>query len=429
MSGHNSMLHKPTTRALLLIGAATMLQGCVAAVVPLAAGGLLTGSAGGSNDRSAVAPEITPSPEPTPALAAAPEEPKGTVRVGAREPQLISAPATEAETQAVELAAIAPPTAPESAADRSDTLTETNTQAVQPYEPAAATPISEPATSSVSARSTASSAGLAPTPVPPVTVPDDAGFADAYRAPGSPSDPARLSSSQAAAALASTREEAEPAPPAQALARSVVAPVEPPISRTTRTVAPETGMPSPNAVTQLLSYANQRQFISGENRTSAMLADRISLAPKRAQCGGVKPAVLIDLDPQGGTFMPTTASNPPAGLGAGLSQLRAQGVHVGWISKNPEQLSNQIRRALTRSGLDIYGRDTVLLIRKDDDRKQTLREEFSKTYCLIAIAGDDRSDFDELYDYLLDPSEASTLEPLYGEGWFLIPQPLVSEGS
>ena len=55
------------------------------------------------------------------------------------------------------------------------------------------------------------------------------------------------------------------------------------------------------------------------------------------------------------------------------------------------------------------------------------REQLAQLSCLIAIAGDTRSDFDELYDYLLDPNDAAPLEPIIGEGWFLIPTPLLSE--
>ena len=41
------------------------------------------------------------------------------------------------------------------------------------------------------------------------------------------------------------------------------------------------------------------------------------------------------------------------------------------------------------------------------------------------MAGDDRADFDELYDYLRDPDGAITLEKMFGNGWFLTPPPLV----
>ncbi len=441
-----NMLHTPAAKALLLAGAATLLQGCVAAI-PLAAGSLMAGSNIRGDDRQAVAQAPAPIESENPA--------NGVVRVEAGEPE--PRPAAEpAPSMAADIAPVEAGLATERASDLENPV---EVSAQSPAKSAMAA--SEPKQAMTPSSPVAVQSAPVASPEP-VSVAGDAGFADAYRAPGTTQGAASMSSAEAAAraarlarsvetppaapapsnvALQAPRPQpvakpvtqpipqpsAEPARPAQVAAAA--APVEPPVSATPRTMVEPAVTPAPNAITQLLSYANQRKFTSGESRESAMLADRISLEPDRAQCGGVKPAVLIDLDPAGGVFEPARASNPPAGLGAGLSQLRTQGVHVAWISSNPEERSNLIRRALTRTGLDIYGRDTVLLIRKDDERKQTLREEFAKTYCLIAIAGDARADFDELYDYLLNPNEAASLEPLFGEGWFIIPQPLVPQGS
>jgi hypothetical protein len=44
---------------------------------------------------------------------------------------------------------------------------------------------------------------------------------------------------------------------------------------------------------------------------------------------------------------------------------------------------------------------------------------------VVAIAGDARSDFDELFDYLMDPSAALPIEALLDAGWFLTPPPLL----
>ena len=160
-----------------------------------------------------------------------------------------------------------------------------------------------------------------------------------------------------------------------------------------------------------------------------MLLDRIALTPERAECNGITPTVLIDLDPEGGLFDSKTASRPPSGLARGLNQLRLNGISIAWISANSIDQIDAITRALRYSGLDLNNEDRVLLLRGEDDRKQTLREELSQISCLIAIAGDTRSDFDELYDYLKNPADAQSLEPLIGDGWFLIPQPLISAGS
>ena len=178
-------------------------------------------------------------------------------------------------------------------------------------------------------------------------------------------------------------------------------------------------------INQFLSYANGRRIGSEELPASAMLSDRISLEPVKAGCSGVSPTILIDLDPESGLFDPSAASRPPSGLAHGLAQLRSSGVDVAWISGNGIDKLDSISRVLKFSGLDLYNEDRILLVRSDDDRKQTLREELAQISCLIAIAGDTRSDFDELYDYLKNPADAASLEPLIGDGWFLIPQPLL----
>ena len=181
----------------------------------------------------------------------------------------------------------------------------------------------------------------------------------------------------------------------------------------------------PSGINQLLSYANSRQIGTEEEPASAMLSDRLTLEPNKAQCGGVSPTILIDLDPEGALFDSTKASRPPSGLARGLVRLRENGVGIAWISGNGIDKLDGIKRALAFSGLDLNNEDRILLVRSPDDRKQTLREELAQISCLIAIAGDTRSDFDELYDYLKNPSDADSLEPLIGDGWFLIPQPLL----
>jgi hypothetical protein len=250
----------------------------------------------------------------------------------------------------------------------------------------------------------------------------NAAFAATQNAPPSsfsngaePLSPAITAPSKPPAALAaSTVATASSAEPASEIVRPLPTPV------------PSVRQPlGPPEINQLLSYANGRQINSEEEPASAMLSDRLSLAPTKAQCGGVSPTILIDLDPEGGQFDPLTASRPPSGLARGLAQLRLRGVSVAWISSNSVDKLDSINRTLALSGLDINNEDRILLVRNNDDRKQTLREELAQISCLIAIAGDTRSDFDELYDYLKNPSDADSLEPLIGDGWFLIPQPLL----
>ena len=115
------------------------------------------------------------------------------------------------------------------------------------------------------------------------------------------------------------------------------------------------------------------------------------------------------------------------GLSSALAQMRASGVKIAWISGNSQSQVRAIREALNRSGLDLENSDELLLMRYPEDRKQTRREDLAASSCLIAIAGDRRTDFDELFEYLLNPEAAATLDPLIENGWFLIPQPLITE--
>ncbi|NJK31325.1 MAG: hypothetical protein HC927_02305 [Deltaproteobacteria bacterium] len=47
-------------------------------------------------------------------------------------------------------------------------------------------------------------------------------------------------------------------------------------------------------------------------------------------------------------------------------------------------------------------------------------ENLAATACIIAIAGDERADFDERYRYLRNPRAGAQLDLLIDDGWFLI---------
>ncbi|MEO0908528.1 MAG: hypothetical protein AAFY07_13485, partial [Pseudomonadota bacterium] len=238
-----------------------------------------------------------------------------------------------------------------------------------------------------------------------------------------------LQSGEQAGTMSQINTPIDPAPTAPAaVALAEVEPaIDAPASATEQVSALSPAIPAPNAITSLLSYANQRSMAAGEMRQSAMLADRFTPTAERLPCRALQPVVVIDLDPQGGLFDPTQGSRPPSGLGAGLAQLRSSGVKIAWLSGNPASAEEDIRGALMQSTLDLFGNDLVLLISQPDQRKQTLREDLALTYCVVAIAGDEREDFDELYGYLRNPNDAQPLDVLYGEGWFIIPQPIVTE--
>jgi predicted secreted acid phosphatase len=105
----------------------------------------------------------------------------------------------------------------------------------------------------------------------------------------------------------------------------------------------------------------------------------------------------------------------------GLGKLRKAGIVVLWISQLPAARAAAVAQALRSSGLDPTGTDQLLLVRNPNDRKQLLREDASEDVCVVAIAGDQRGDFDELFDYLRRPWEAFGLDTMLGNGWFLVP--------
>jgi len=164
--------------------------------------------------------------------------------------------------------------------------------------------------------------------------------------------------------------------------------------------------------------------IVGSERRSALLAAPGTLAPATKTCSIHPAAVLIDLDPGTAVLDPATALRSDPRLAGTLAALRGEGVTIGWLTGNTADRAGAVRRALNASGLDPVGRDELVLLRYPEERKQTRREDFSRAFCVVAIAGDERGDFDELFQYLKNPATAAPLEPLIGKGWFVIPQPL-----
>ena len=165
-------------------------------------------------------------------------------------------------------------------------------------------------------------------------------------------------------------------------------------------------------------------------RPSAILATASELRVVRGQCRPTEVAVFVDLDPGRGTFDPLTPGRADLSLAAALSDLRARGVAVVWFSRLSTNFEGAARAALVQAGLDPAGRDEFVLMRDIGERKQSLRDEVAKRFCPIAMVGDERADFDELYLYLKSPDAAVALDAMLGHGWFLAspflpPQPSV----
>lgn len=170
---------------------------------------------------------------------------------------------------------------------------------------------------------------------------------------------------------------------------------------------------------QAYSLALAGRGLERVTRTSAILSDASLLRPQRKRCGPLPAAVFIDLDPGRGSFDPLRPGRASPGLGSALADLRRNGLAVVWFSRLGFNFAAATRTALAAGGLDPAGEDEVVLLRDITDRKQTSRDEVARRLCPIAMLGDERADFDELYLYLRNSSSAAGLDAMIERGWFL----------
>lgn len=221
-----------------------------------------------------------------------------------------------------------------------------------------------------------------------------------------------------------------PAPvPAPAPAPAPVAPAP------AAAVGPLTAYPDP-ARPISASQANFARFIryaqaaavqaaSGTELPSALLSDPVALDGRRRRCAaGEQLVAMIDLDPAGGVFDPPANPTSDPGIAFGLTVLREAGVSIAWLSDLSTNQSGALRSALEQSGLDPRGQDIISLSRDETDGKVKRRDNLAGIACIIAIAGDERPDFDIRFKYLRNPDAGVAIEALIGDGWFLI-QPLL----
>jgi hypothetical protein len=171
-----------------------------------------------------------------------------------------------------------------------------------------------------------------------------------------------------------------------------------------------------------------RGLAAGGDAVSALLTPEgvTRFQTQLRPCVAREAAVVIDIDPGASVFVPGSAGRSSPDIAATVARLREAGVIVLWVSQASANDVAGVATALKASGLDPTGRDPILLVRNEDERKQVLREEANQTVCVVAMAGDRRSDFDELFDYLRDQRLATMFDGQLGAGWFLVP-PLFGE--
>ena len=174
------------------------------------------------------------------------------------------------------------------------------------------------------------------------------------------------------------------------------------------------------------SLTQAEKYDEGEDVRSVILAAGSAPEQKKfVACDGLPLAVMIDLDGGIDTLSKTAEQNTGvADLAKSLAALRNTGISVIWLSDHPASQADTMIVALKSSGLMEEGDDDFLsLDRGNGDRKQARRTEASDRFCIVAMAGDRKSDFDELFTYLRDPSAFMTLDTMWDAGWFIKPVP------
>lgn len=175
------------------------------------------------------------------------------------------------------------------------------------------------------------------------------------------------------------------------------------------------------------ALANALPMAPGEARRSALLdQDSLTTEPALADCADQPLAVMVDLDPGAEPFDLGNPPLPAAGLAENLSALRRAGINVLWSASLPASSADQLYNVLVATGLAPDRSDHLLLLRGNGERKQSRRFDAAEDWCVLAIAGDRKADFDEAFDYLRDPESpvARTLDSYLGAGWFLAPPPI-----
>ncbi len=227
------------------------------------------------------------------------------------------------------------------------------------------------------------------------------------------------------------------AKPAPAPAAAPAAPAPAPASAASAALAPLASYPDParpltpeqGNFARFVRYAqaSARQAAGGAELPSAMLGDPVALDGKRRRCAvGEQLVAVIDLDPAAGFFAPPSNPAKEPGLVLGLAVLRNAGVEIAWLSDLATDQSGNVRMALEQSGLDPRGQDIISLRRDEVDNKEQRKASLGAITCIVAIAGDERPDFDMRFKYLRNPQAGEAIETLIGDGWFLI-APLIGK--
>jgi 5'-nucleotidase (lipoprotein e(P4) family) len=211
----------------------------------------------------------------------------------------------------------------------------------------------------------------------------------------------------------------------------------------------------------LVDYVAGR--IGGKDRSGVVLAPGATLAaPSFVPCGPKPPAVVFDVDEtvllnlgaeaddlsrgavafdgeRWDRFEKTGAASVVATPGAkeALDRLRAMGLTVVFNTNRAAANAAQARAAIEGAGLGPAVHGETLFLSGDDasgSRKDGRRATIASRYCVVAMGGDQLTDFTDLYRIASSdgaqaaPRRASTglpgIERMWGHGWFVFPNPV-----
>ena len=165
----------------------------------------------------------------------------------------------------------------------------------------------------------------------------------------------------------------------------------------------------------------------GGTVSSAVLVPKVSLIdPSTIACDTKPLSVIIDLDVAPGTPAEMEIE-PQSGFSFLLTFLRGSGIRIAWLAETSEARLKPITDLLREGDEPVMrDEDLILIGLPGSASKQDRRSQLARDYCVVAIAGDRKGDFDELYDYLRDQSYAIRLEAYTDRGWFLLPHPVAA---
>ena len=198
-------------------------------------------------------------------------------------------------------------------------------------------------------------------------------------------------------------------------------------------------------------------------RDSVVLAESSTLAAPRFEPCGNKPfAVVLDVDEtallnlgyeyheasSGRSYdsaiwdawerTGATQVAPVPGAVTALRAVRAAGVTVMFNTNRKAANAAATEAALQGAGLGPARHRETLFLSGDDDQgsaKDGRRARIAARYCVLAMAGDQLGDFSDLFNARSlsvpgrrDAATSGAFAALWGEGWFILPNPVYGPG-